>query len=293
MNEQALRVIAGAPDQPLRIGDVEIPCYVLEDETRVLVQRGMAAGMGMSATSGHRFDKFISSKNLLPFIPNDLSLVIGNPIQFRPPTGGFAYGYPAISLVDLCKMVLAARRAGALQKQQAHIAKQCETIIIGLANVGIIALVDEATGYQDIRDRRALHKFLDDYLLPERAKWAKVFPDEFYIEIFRLRGWAWRGMKVNRPQIVGRYTNDIVWDRLAPHIHEELKVRNPKLPSGHRRSKHHQWLTQDIGHPVLQAHLVGVMALMRAAANWGSFQRFLQRSLPKSGETMPMDLGDE
>src|SRR5712692_10382868 len=31
----------GSPDRPLRIGDLEIPCYVLEDGRRVLVQRGM------------------------------------------------------------------------------------------------------------------------------------------------------------------------------------------------------------------------------------------------------------
>ena len=159
--------------------------------------------------------------------------------------------------------------------------------------MGIIALVDEATGYQEIRDRRALHKILDAYLLPDRAKWAKRFPDEFYIEIFRLRGWVWRGMKVNRPQVVGHWTNDIVWDRLAPHIHDELKVRNPKTITGHRRAKFQQWLTEDIGHPALQAHLNGVTALMRAGENWGNFHRALQRSYPKFNETMPMDLGDQ
>lgn len=142
-------------------------------------------------------------------------------------------------------------------------------------------------------ERRALHKILDAYLLPERAKWAKRFPDEFYMEIFRLRKWPWRGMKVNSPQVVGHYTNDIVWDRLAPHIHDELRERNPRTITGHRRAKHQQWLTEDIGHPALQAHLVGVRALMRAAANWVSFHRSLQRSYPKLNETISMVLDDK
>jgi len=34
-------------------------------------------------------------------------------------------------------------------RQQKHIAAQAEIIMRGLATVGIIALVDEATGYQD------------------------------------------------------------------------------------------------------------------------------------------------
>ena len=92
----------------------------------------------------------------------------------------------------------------------------------GLAMVGIVALVDEATSYQKIRDRKALNRILDKYLLAEHAKWAKRFPDEFYMEIFRLRRWQWQGMKVNRPSVVGKYTNDFVWDRLAPGVREEL-----------------------------------------------------------------------
>ena len=58
----------------------------------------------------------------------------------------------------------------------------------GLAHIGIIALVDEATGYQEVRDREALQALLDRYLRKELAAWAKKFPDDFYKEIFRLRG---------------------------------------------------------------------------------------------------------
>ena len=97
-----------------------------------------------------------------------------------------------------------------LRKQQEHIAQRCETLVSGLAHVGIIALVDEATGYQAIRDRHALNAILDKYLRPYEAQWAKRFPDEFYQEIFRLKGWQWQGMKVNRPQVVGKYINNIV-----------------------------------------------------------------------------------
>ena len=36
-----------------------------------------------------------------------------------------------------------------------------------------------------------------------------------------------------------------------------------------------------------------VMALMRAAPNWGAFQRALQRAYPKHEEQMPLALGDD
>jgi len=54
----------------------------------------------------------------------------------------------------LCETVLQARKDGKLQSQQMHIAEQCEILVRGFARVGIIALVDEATGYQDYRSRK-------------------------------------------------------------------------------------------------------------------------------------------
>ena len=42
----------GAPDRPLKIGDIEIPAYVLADGTRVLAQRGLQGGIGLSLGGG-------------------------------------------------------------------------------------------------------------------------------------------------------------------------------------------------------------------------------------------------
>ena len=107
----------------------------------------------------------------------------------------------------------------------------------------MIALVDEATGYQETRDRKALQSILDKYLCKELAAWSETFPDEFYKELFRLRGWQCRGMKINRPSVVGRYTNDIIYERLAPGILDELIERNPEDEKGQPKHRHHQWLT--------------------------------------------------
>ena len=126
--EKLLETIAGAADRPLKIGDIEMPAYVLDDETRVLVQRGMVIGLGMSPSSGQRLTSFVASKSLEPFISNDLRVVIENPVRFMSP-GGIAHGYPATLLTDICDAVLAARDAGVLQKQQLHIAQQCEILV--------------------------------------------------------------------------------------------------------------------------------------------------------------------
>ena len=285
-----LKVIAGAPDRPLLIGDIEIPCYVLEDETRVLVQRGMASGMGMSSSSGQRIANFASSKGIKPFISNDLRVVIDNPIKFLSP-GGVAHGYPATLLVEICNAVLFARDAGILAKQQEHIAHRCDVLIRSLAKVGVIALVDEATGYERIREENALAKILDRLIAEELNPWTKVFPFEFYEQICRLRGWS-SMLSIKRPAIIGKYTNDFVYDRLAPGVLTELQRKNPVLPATKRRQhKHHQWLTLDTGHKELGRHLWAVIALMRAAPSWKSFKRSLDRALPKQNARFPSATG--
>ena len=276
--KQPLKVIAGTPDKPLIISGIEIPCYVLEDETRVLVQRGVGSGLGMSSTSGHRLTKFVNSKNLHPFISDELGLVIDNPIQFEV-TGRVAFGYPATLLVDLCNVVLEARQAGVLQKQQVHIADRCEILIRGLATVGIIALIDEATGFQRIREERSLANILEKFIAKKLQPYTRTFPYEFYQEIFRLKGWPGPdGQK--RPIIIAQYTNDFIYARLAPGVLDELKRINPTIAPGRRRHLQYQWFTPDPGYAKLNQHIAAVMALMRASPNWTVFQRNLNRAFP-------------
>jgi hypothetical protein len=159
-----------------------------------------------------------------------------------------------------------------------------------LAHVGIIALIDEATGYQEVRDRQALQEILDKYLRKEFAAWAKCFPEEFYKQIFRLRQWQWRGMKVNRPQIVAHYTKDLIYARLAPGILTELEERNPKNEKGHRKAPHYWWLTEDVGHPALAQLLFGVIGLMRIAESWDEFIRMVDKAYPRRGDTLQLEL---
>ena len=298
MSEEPLKVIAGAPDRPLRIGDVEIPCYVLEDETRVLSQSGIFLGIGASRGSpkidrGAQIPRFLASKAIFPFVSNELIAVLKSPIEFQPPEGGrTAYGYPATILVDVCNTVLDARDAGALQKNQHHIASRCDVLIRGLATVGIIALVDEATGFQRIRSERALATILEKFIAKELQPWTSTFPYEFYEQIFRLKGWPGPD-GVKRPQVIGLYTNDIVYSRIAPGVLDELKRITPRLPSGQLKYRYYRWFKPEPGYIKLNQHIAAVIALMRASTNWTQFQRALKRAFPKLRDQLAFDLGDE
>ena len=84
--------------------------------------------------------------------------------------------------------------------------------------------------------------------------------------------------------------NDIVYERLAPGVLEELKRRNPVVETGRRRHKFHQWLTEDVGHPALAQHLYAVMTLMRISPNWKTFRHQSERAFPKKGQNLLLPL---
>lgn len=121
----------------------------------------------------------------------------------------------------------------------------------------------------------------------EPADWIKQFPDEFYEGIARLHGWPWHGRSVNPPQIVGHYTNDLVWDRLAPGLRQAIELRIPRLPNGEHKERMHQMLVVEVGLAKLQAHIAILLHLMDRQSEWGMFMFAVNHALPKSGRHLP------
>jgi hypothetical protein len=283
----------GSSDKPLKIGDIEIPCYVLEDGTRVLSQRGLITGIGMSHGSTKSGDArqvaFFELDAIKPFVVNDLAVVLKSPIKFTPLHGGKpANGYPATILADICETVLAARQAGALPSRQLGIAEQCEVLVRGFARVGIIALVDEATGYQKDRARDALAKILEAFVAKELQPYVKKFPAMFYEEMFRLRGLPFDPQSVKRPMYFGHLTNDIVYRRLAPGVWKELKAKAKKNEDGRPTHQLHRLLTPEVGDPRLKDLVTKVVTVMQLSDKWGDFKLKLDRVAPAFDDTLQL-----
>jgi hypothetical protein len=161
------------------------------------------------------------------------------------------------------------------------------------ARIGIIAMIDEVTGYQYLRARRSLEQILDKFLRKELGKWAKRFPDEFYEQMFRLKGWDYKKFSTARPSVVGKYTTDLIYARVAPGVLNELMHREPRDEKGRLKHHWHRWLTDDIGHPELEKHLHAVIALERANTSWERFYRSVQRAFPKLNSTLELSLTDK
>jgi hypothetical protein len=218
--------------------------------------------------------------------------MITSPIAFRA-QGQLAYGYEATILPELCDAVLAAREKKALNYQQEDIAKQCEILVRAFAKVGIIALVHEATGYQEYREREMLQEILKRYISDELLAWVRTFPMEFYKQVFRLKGWNWNAGRMS--PIMGNIVNDLVYARLAPGVLEELKRRHPVTEKGYREHQHFQHLTANIGHPALMSHLHELIGMARpfGFGEWDRYYDLVNRTFPKLNATLFLPFNGE
>jgi hypothetical protein len=230
---------------------------------------------------------FLAYENLKPFIEKHLGDLQSIVVKYRTERGAVAHGIKAEIIPKICDVWLDAEEAGKLGKRQRLIAKKAKLLMRALAHVGIVALVDEATGYQNKRARNALAEILEQFIAKELRAWTSTFPLEFYEQIFRLKGWNFDPASMKRPSVIGHYTNDIIYRRLAPGVLKVLRDKNPVI-DGRRKAKHFQWLTGDVGDPKLKSHIDGVLPLMRISDNWDEFKSHLNKAFKKYETT---DLG--
>ena len=274
----------------LTIGETEIPCAVLSDGTRLLTQAGFLGALGRSTKPKGRSQQatdglppFLATKSLKTLINQEI-IDTTVAVAFITHTGGKALGFRAELLPKVCDLFLEARRQGLLTAQQESIAESSEILVRALAKVGIVALVDEATGFQNDRDRDALHKLLSVYLVEERLAWAKRFPDEFYRQIYRLKGWKWPVQTAKTP-LLGHITNDIVYERLPEGVLPKLQELNPtQLETKRRKFKHHQFLSEEVGQSDLRDHILQILPVMKISKDWSTFKKHLDIAFPNQAK---------
>jgi len=292
----------------LDLSGIKIPCAIVEsldggEPVRVLTETGITnALLGGRSGASRRLKKaaeeqgaplplFLAPPRLKPFINSEL---LDGPLKAVEYVDGgrIMTGYDAQILPIVCEIWLRARDAGVLQEQQMGKAKQAEILMRGLARVGVIALVDEATGYQKFRAKDSLAKILEAFVAKELQPWVRKFPPDFYEQMFRLRKLEFQSDSPRRPQYFGILTNNVIYRRLAPYVWKELKQKVSKDEKGRAREKLHQYLTPDIGDPRLRDLITSVTTIMKLSNDWTDFMLKLDRLHPAYNDTMqlPFDL---
>ena len=254
-----------------------LQCAVLQNRIRVISEASIARLLGRRSggrarkpilnTGDQPMPVLLSAPNLEPFVQSSLRVALSEPVLFWG-RGGQRRGVDATLLPEICQVWLNARDSGSLRPHQYRIAERADTLMHASAGVGFAALIDEATGYQEVRDRDALQRILDSYIPKKFLPWTKRFPDEFFDQLFRLRRWQHSPVSIKRPMNFGRIVSELIYEKLPDDVIEELLHSSPIASS------------DEVGHALLDKHIAGVTALMRASNSWRSFKRLFDRAFP-------------
>ena len=288
----------------IKLGDTELPCAVLSDGTRVLTETDFMKGMGMyrsgalsvrreAGEDGAQVPLYLAFKNLIPYINMHLGNVHELVLKYKTEKGSTAHGIRADLIPKICDVWIDAQEDDVLGSRQEQIADKAKLVMRALAHVGIIALVDEATGFQRDRASNALAEILEKYIAKELQPWVKTFPDEYYEQLFRLRGLVFPEDTVKRPQYFGHLTNNIIYKRLAPAVLRELDKTAPKDDKGRRKNKLFQGLTPELGHPKLREHMSSVLTIMKLSKDYDDFKEKLDTIHTVYNETLPLDFVEQ
>lgn len=273
----------------LPIGDIELDCAVLEDGTRVFSERAIHRAFGISTArrskelfgGAVKLPSFLGANNINSFISNELLELSKLRIEYTKKTGGSPIrGYKAEILPEICEVWLKARQDKALLASQMRLAEQAEILMRAFARVGIVALIDEATGYQFHRPSDALRFLVNYYIVIGLRKWIKQFRDEFFAELDKLYDNE-KTTSRNRPQYYGKFINKYIYEPLENgFIKAELNKLNI-TDEGKRKARFHQWFS-DNGLSILQYQIGRVMTIMEISGNIKDFKENIKILKPTS-----------
>lgn len=271
----------------LEIGDSTIPCYVLENGERVFSLKGVV--VALIGTDGGQLAEYIKVKSIRPYLPPELIPDENNsiPSLIKFDTGGNAFsqnaiGVPVEKFMDICIAYSTALAESShqdsqikLTERQMEIARKADSFLRASAKTGIVALVDEVTGYQYDRAVDALQFKLKLFLDDEMRKWEKTFPDDLWTQFGRLTNWS--GSNHSRPKYWGKLVNELIYGYLDNDVYQWLKKNAPKPVHG---MNYHQWLSSQYGLKKLMEH---IWQLIGMASACHSMEELRKRMAEKYG----------
>jgi P63C domain len=278
---------------------VKLPCYILDNGQRV-IGRASANEMLTGLEKSGKFEATIGVKSLEPFINSKevISQFVAFKVSDVEQFNQSVKGLPAELMIDVCQGFVAALQASYhrsgeeiypdLTNRQKEMAIKASIFLGAVAKVGLDALIDEATGYQQFREKDALEIKLRAYLADEMRKWEKTFPDELWMEFGRLTNW--QGSTLKRPKYWGKLVMQLIYEYLDPDIAQWLRENAPKPRGG---QNYHQWLSSQHGLKKLVEHIWMVIGMAKGcesmaelkekmANNFGSEPVQLKLTLSKS-----------
>lgn len=267
----------------LDLGHRSVECYVLDDGRRVISMR--ATVKAISGDENGKIMDYIGVKSLSHYL--DAGEISENIVEFNiPGTKFIAKGITAETFLDICSAYVSALADGInLTEKQTTTAINCSILLSACAKTGLIALIDEATGYQYVREEDALQVKIRAFISEELRAWEKTFPDELWEEFGRLT--HWQGSLQQRPKYWGKLVLELIYDAMDPDVATYLKENKPKPKHG---MNYHQWLSEDLGVRALTTHINQVIGIAKTCNTMDELRH--QVALHYGKEPLQLTMGD-
>jgi len=265
----------------LPIGTLELECHVLNDMRRVFTQREIVRIISGGRESGN-LQTYLDGNPLF-----SKGFRAGSSFPFRiPRQPTVAAGWEATGLIEICEKYLEAKEKNLLKRNQFHLAIQAGVVMRACAKVGIIALIDEATGFQKFRKKRDLQIKLQAFIAEDMQEWARMFPDEFWLELARLEGIKYSPR--SRPLRWGKYVMAFVYDAIDSDVGKKLREINP---DPHHGKNHHQWL-KEFGREQVHDQITKVVTIMKLCSDMPDFNHKFAKVFKKASPQLAFDWMD-
>lgn len=253
---------------------VTVDVYVLDgatpgSEVRVVSTRGFRRALGDGANNG------AFGRSLTRLSEDSSGFSMGPTYEFKAPSSGRAVqGIEVVKIAEYAATIVDQKLDGVLHHSRERFVERARQIEKNLTKLALIALVDEATGYQTARQPDALRELMRAYMLDEPMGWERAIPEGLYVLAARLYGYVYREGQKEKPAFLRSWTWRYVYAFLPPEVREEIQRVNhdPHLHG----TKHHQHLTPVI-REVLRLHANALVDVLVQSFNPADFKMRFER----------------
>nr|WP_286674417.1 P63C domain-containing protein [Clostridium sp. VAP52] len=263
----------------------DLPCYVLDDGQRVFRLSNLTKSLRDKEHG--KFGNYLASSNIIKYLPERLR-PLTDENHDRTPQGVIEFefnekiekGYNSEDFMDVCSAFVTANLNNEkLSEAQQEIVKNANKFVLSTAKIGIVALIDEATGYQNVRHSKELQLKMKYFLVEDdnAREWEKIFPDDLWFEFGRLTNW--KGSLKKRPKYWGKLVKELIYNLLDKDIAEYLYKNKPPRYNGH--IKYHQWLNEGYGTKELTQHIWQIIGMAKTCENMKELKQLTSQKFNK------------
>ncbi len=281
---QNQQIAYGSDQLPLRIGTLELPCFILTDKNAVFTRSGVQKALGYDGKSRDWLFDLLSSINKFYPVSGALFEALEKPIVFFASDNPEATleGFSPDTVVNAFRTIVNAKKDGYIGVGQLRHAKAAAAMLAFFEKHPAQPAVEEATGLHFLKDAGKSH--LRDRLVhltgDAAYQWIPTLRDDFWDKIFEIHALDWHSLRTD-PEIIAGLLHESVFSRLTSSLSETLRMQIPKR--AYRRAGKPAISTE---HPELRAFLSELLSLLNASANnWTIFLQLLNRIYPKTNPT--------